>query len=223
MKRLMLFVVAAGVVALILHQGSPAQEAVRSAAEAESRPYDDRFDGGRGGRGGDGLYDGRGGLMGATSDEFSPLKPLPRKSPLEDSEDRKLTNEDGALSGKIFELTRRLKGAASAEERADAEKQIAEAVAKQFEIRQALRESQLVELEQQVKRLRTIHAERANQRDRIVSDRVQQLLREADGLGWGDAGDAPGNFGTTSKRLWNSYPEPWPAEPFEPAKKSPVR
>jgi hypothetical protein len=51
-------------------------------------------------------------------------------------------------------------------------------------------EQVIKELEAQIKRLREIHQRREQQKDRIVADRLQQLLRDADGLGWGteDAG-----------------------------------
>ena len=39
-----------------------------------------------------------------------------------------------------------------------------------------------------MQRLRKVQDERKNQRDRIIADRVQQLLRDAVGLGWGDLG-----------------------------------
>jgi hypothetical protein len=61
----------------------------------------------------------------------------------------------------------------------------------QFDLRQERREQELKQLEEQLKRLRTLHQRRAQEKDRIVRDRVQQLVRESEGLGWG-SGPSPG-------------------------------
>ena len=58
-------------------------------------------------------------------------------------------------------------------------------VARHFEIRQASRDRELKRLEEQVRKLREVHQKRAKQKEQIVQDRVRQLLRDADGLGWG--------------------------------------
>lgn len=126
-----------------------------------------------------------------------------------DPETMKLNAEDADLGRQIQGLAAKYKDATGAEDRTSLEKQISDIVAKQFTVRQSLREKQLAELETQLQRLRTIHSERANQRDRIVADRVQQLLRDAVGLGWGDLGDDSGNV------RWKTMPmmaKPLPAE-----------
>ena len=63
-------------------------------------------------------------------------------------------------------------------------------VAKQFAARQVHRLKELQRLEEQLARLRSIHQRRDQERGRIVDARVQQLLRDADGLGWGSEGDS---------------------------------
>lgn len=57
-------------------------------------------------------------------------------------------------------------------------------VAEQFEVRQGLHEKALADLDAQLKRLRAVHLQRAQQQDRIIQERVQQLLRDTEGLGW---------------------------------------
>ena len=48
-------------------------------------------------------------------------------------------------------------------------------------------------MEEQLAKLKEIHTKRTQQREQIVADRVQQLLREVEGLGWGsDSGDGTG-------------------------------
>jgi hypothetical protein len=58
-------------------------------------------------------------------------------------------------------------------------------IARHFDIRQESRDRELKRLEEQVRKLREVHQKRARQKEQIVQDRVRQLLRDADGLGWG--------------------------------------
>ena len=64
-------------------------------------------------------------------------------------------------------------------------------LAKQFDARQQVRERELMQLEDQLRKLQELHQRRAKQRDQIVEERVRQLLRDADGLGWGSDDDIP--------------------------------
>ncbi|MCU0709215.1 MAG: hypothetical protein MUF23_13075, partial [Pirellula sp.] len=41
------------------------------------------------------------------------------------------------------------------------------------------------ELEERVKELRTTHAKRESLKEKIIADRVQQLINNVDGMGWG--------------------------------------
>jgi len=84
-------------------------------------------------------------------------------------------------------------------EKKDLADQLTKLVNEQFELRQENRENDLAALEEQVRRLREIHAKRNAQKDKIVADRVQQLLRNADGLGWGtDNVNIPGSQTSSS-------------------------
>ena len=57
-------------------------------------------------------------------------------------------------------------------------------VIQHFDAKQAAREAKLAQLEEQLNKLRTLHAQRAKEKSKIVSDRIEQLTREAAGLGW---------------------------------------
>jgi hypothetical protein len=98
------------------------------------------------------------------------------------------------LSNQISELAAKYKSLSDDNERSAVEQELLARVNDQFTVRQALREKELMELEEQVKHLRDLHEKRNGQKDRIVGDRVQLLLREAQGLGWGDAGDEFGGM-----------------------------
>lgn len=66
--------------------------------------------------------------------------------------------------------------------------ELAKLVAEQFDARQEVRETELKDLEEKVRKLRELQQRRAKEKDQIVRDRVRQLLRDVDGLGWGDEG-----------------------------------
>lgn len=71
-------------------------------------------------------------------------------------------------------------------QRATLSQQLRQLVDQEFTDRQNSRQADLQRLEEQLNRLRAIHQRRENEREQIVNDRVQQLLRNADGVGWGD-------------------------------------
>lgn len=89
-------------------------------------------------------------------------------------------------------------------ERGWVEGELTKVAAKSFDIRQEARDRELKELEAEVRKLRQLHQKRAKQKDQIVQDRVRQLLRDADGLGWGADENAPGS--TAIPQQWNPNP-----------------
>lgn len=66
---------------------------------------------------------------------------------------------------------------------------LTETVGQQFDARQSAREKELKQLEDQLVKLKAAQSKRTTQKDRIVKDRVQQLINNAEGIGWG--GDSP--------------------------------
>jgi hypothetical protein len=64
--------------------------------------------------------------------------------------------------------------------------QITKTVAHQFEEKQSIRERELKELEERVIELRTTHVKRESLKEKIIADRVQQLINNVDGIGWGN-------------------------------------
>ena len=71
------------------------------------------------------------------------------------------------------------------DEKARIVKALPDVIAKQFDARQLVRECELKQLENQLRKLQEVHQRRARQRDQIIEERVRELLRDADGLGWG--------------------------------------
>ena len=82
---------------------------------------------------------------------------------------------------------------AGGDAKAAAEDKLDALLAEQFDAAQKEREEALAALESKVRRLRSLHDKRAAAKAEIVARRADTLLREADGLGWGEPGgvDAP--------------------------------
>lgn len=62
--------------------------------------------------------------------------------------------------------------------------QLSEAIDKQFDLRQKRHESEITALENQLKKLKETVQKRQENRKDIVSKRLEQLIRESEGLGW---------------------------------------
>jgi len=61
---------------------------------------------------------------------------------------------------------------------------LAAALDKQFELQQQRREIEAAQIEAQIKKLRELMKKRSDARQTIVQKRLDQLVNEADGLGW---------------------------------------
>ena len=105
-------------------------------------------------------------------------------SPDQAPADSSLVRDGQDLQGKVQQLLERYRKA-PAEDRKLLTEQLHSVLAEQFKVRQDLREAEIVRLEAEVKRLRELHAKRNEQSAQIVANRVSELLRDAEGLGWG--------------------------------------
>jgi hypothetical protein len=86
---------------------------------------------------------------------------------------------------KTQEILSKYMAAADDARRAKLVEELTLVAAMEFDSRQELRSQELKRLEEQLKKLRSLHDRRAKEKDEIVRDRVRHLLRDADGLGWG--------------------------------------
>lgn len=84
------------------------------------------------------------------------------------------------------------------QQRDNVKEQLSETLAKQFDVQQQLREHEIAKIEAKVKKLRDLITKRTDARKSIIDRRLDQLLREADGLGW----NSPAN----STAQANSFP-----------------
>jgi hypothetical protein len=79
-------------------------------------------------------------------------------------------------------------------EREGIQKDLREALKKEFQAGIAANEKEIAELEAQLKQLREKLDLRRQKQEEIVDFRVQQLLREAQGLGWGTEPERSGGL-----------------------------
>ena len=99
--------------------------------------------------------------------------------------DDKLPQQEYDLTQKVTDILMKFQGTEDSQQREQLRGDLQKLVSEQFDMRQKVRQKELEQLEAQVRRLRAIHSRRQEEKDSIVKDRVQQLLRDADGLGWG--------------------------------------
>jgi hypothetical protein len=97
----------------------------------------------------------------------------------------------GAVEAKqIADLVARYKQTDEEKQRIGLVEQITKLSTDQFEAYQKQREEELKTLEGKVHKLRELHDRREKEKKEIIGDRVRGLLRNADGLGWGDGSNS---------------------------------
>jgi hypothetical protein len=94
-------------------------------------------------------------------------------------------------------------------------------VSEQFEYRQATREIELKQLEEHMRKLRDLHSRRAKDKDQIVRDRVRQLLRDVEGLGWGDDNRPRPRLRDPQDKGWGDDPNNKGSDSVAPVQTSP--
>jgi len=114
---------------------------------------------------------------------------------------------ESVLARNVSALAKQLKSAEGADKDSVTQK-LKAAVSEQFDFRHNGKASELEVLEQQLTKLKEIHNKRTQQRDRIITDRVQQILLEVESLGWGlsDASESQTRY-TTNARSGVALPQ----------------
>jgi hypothetical protein len=96
----------------------------------------------------------------------------------------KFAQAESALAHEADQLKQSLEHAKTDAQRSDARTKLAENLGKQFDLRQKRHGQEIEALETQVKKLKDLVRKRQESREDIISRRVDQVLREVDGLGW---------------------------------------
>jgi hypothetical protein len=99
-------------------------------------------------------------------------------------ERHQLAMQESSLEQQANEIRHRLESASNDTQRSEARTKLAENLGKQFDLRQKRHGLEIEALEAQVKKLKELVQKRQESRAEIISRRVDQVLREAEGLGW---------------------------------------
>lgn len=94
------------------------------------------------------------------------------------------TGEEANLAHEADQLGRQLAEAKSDSDRDKIKSKLSEILEKQFDLRQHRHESEIEALETQVKKLKELVQKRQDNRRDIIAKRLDQVVRDAQGLGW---------------------------------------
>lgn len=114
----------------------------------------------------------------------------------ESDELQPLKRQEAELAQQSQSLVKKLAETEGDAERTGLVNELEEAINKQFDVQQQIRELEVSRIETKVKKLRETITKRAGARAAIVRNRREQLLQEAEGLGWNSPEPGPaGGFG----------------------------
>ena len=116
-----------------------------------------------------------------------------------DPETQKLLVESQKAQAEEHTLVAQYAAATNDQERTKLKESLAKVLDREFDLQQQLRKRELEPIEARVKRLRELIEKRSQARKTIVEKRLEQVLRDAEGLGWtppeaGTPGVAPSGF-----------------------------
>jgi hypothetical protein len=101
-----------------------------------------------------------------------------------DAEMDKLLQEEAAAEHQVHQLVELYARRESETERGKIRANLATALQKEFDLQQKRRDLELARIEARVKKVRELMQKRADARQSIIEKRLDQLFREAEGLGW---------------------------------------
>jgi hypothetical protein len=110
--------------------------------------------------------------------------PMGAAWPFNSQDARASTPEAQALSRRVEVLITQLKDAKSDVDRDHMKTQLKDLLEAQFAARQQRHEKEIADLETKVKKLKELVAKRQENRREIVANRLDQILRDSQGLGW---------------------------------------
>lgn len=118
----------------------------------------------------------------------SPYGPGPgysyRQSASTNAATRKLQSGENDLQGEANDLVQRLASAKSDAEKKELRGKLETALGKQFDLRQQRHALEIEMLEAKVTRLKQLVNKRHESRSDIIAKRLDQLIRDSEGLGW---------------------------------------
>jgi hypothetical protein len=110
--------------------------------------------------------------------------------PVDDPEMNELAHQDQQLEQEVQSLVRQLADSDDDKSKAELKDKLAATLDKQFDAQQKLRQLEISRIEARVKKLQDLVRKRTESRRKIIDNRMEQLLNEAEGLEWGNAARA---------------------------------
>lgn len=101
-----------------------------------------------------------------------------------DAEMNKLVQEEAAAERDVANLIESYAHTEGDAERSKIKSKLGSALEKEFDLQQKRRDLELSRVEARLKKVRELMKKRGEARQSIIDKRLDQLLREADGLGW---------------------------------------
>jgi hypothetical protein len=95
-----------------------------------------------------------------------------------------LGHEEAQLAHEAGELVQKLESTDSESDRSDIKVKLTANLGKQFDSRQKRHGEEIKALEAKVKKLKDLVSKRQESREEIISRRLEQILRDSQGLGW---------------------------------------
>jgi hypothetical protein len=121
----------------------------------------------------------------------------------QDPEMAKIHEAEASAHREVQSLMREYKATEDADKRDKIKTKLSAALAKQFDAQQKRRDLELTRVETQLKKLRELMKKRGEERKTIIERRVDQLVRDAEGLGWAPPpGPATANPAAEPSLLW---------------------
>jgi hypothetical protein len=93
-------------------------------------------------------------------------------------------NAESVLAQRADELARKLGAAKSETDRSQIKTELSDLLEKQFSFRQKRHQEEIAALEAKVKKLKDLVEKRQENRHEIIAKRLDQILSNAEGLGW---------------------------------------
>jgi hypothetical protein len=93
-------------------------------------------------------------------------------------------NAESQLGRRAEELSRKLGGTKSESDRSEIKNELSQILEKAFDLRQKRHQEEIAGLEAKIKKLKDLVEKRQENRREIIAKKLDQILRDAEGLGW---------------------------------------
>jgi hypothetical protein len=110
---------------------------------------------------------------------------------VDDPEAAKLAQAEAEVAQEAEQLSGKYESADKPDEQKRIRAELREVLAKQFNVQHQRRELELTRIEERVQKLRDQIKKRNEARESIIDRRLEQLINEAEGLGWSSAPGSP--------------------------------